>query len=826
MTRALLLADPARAARRVDPTVPGGRQGTGSAARWLGCLLVLVLTACGGGGGGSPPPDTTLSGFVDGPTTGATVTLSTVAPDGTATPVASTTSGADGQYAFTAAPPAGAVVRIEARGGQTADAFTGRTAPADAVLRAVSVWRGTAARVAVGPYSEVAVRTLAARRGAWTPASVEAANAEIAEAIGVATVLDVGRVDLRVAQDWQALDEDDIAMALFHGTFAALRVELGSGAAPASTDAALESLRTALIEDPLDDASGPAFIAALVRFADVSALPEPAKSVVRSTALYLDPTGLSAGPVEPAMPTGSATGAVFAPLSDAGPWRLGAVPGVAGVGEAAVDAELAFNRRGALAAWRTVSGGQGALRHTARVGEVWGDDEVALGRWHGGLWFEVPPGGGTPRAATLGRDEGRHYLAHRPARDVPAPDCGLRTYSLAAATRPTVTGLAPAVAATGMEGPSNARIQFLGGGAFVAFDVALRMSDGQVVRFGSGADAAPWTSTLRADAAGGYAFGGTLAAAAGTPAPHAALRLRVSGTLAGAGGRKLAVAFETTDTVNRQAWVAAFGSPVGPGGPSAPETPCAGLEPDQPGAPAGSLANGPYLVNVTGWDGLNRLTLSGLLDATFEIDSRLVRAAWPTPGAAPGLEVLAGTSVFDRHGGIVAAIGRVDGPFQLLGSSYVRSLHYAVAQPPAAVPVAGTRGYVLVGASAPTLTLSGGREIGNGRVDAASLEIDFAAAGQNPAYGGVRVSIRGSVLGQPFAVDNVLDANGQPQPGLLYRERATFSAPVDSGTAAPFTSTAEGALSGSTGEHAVLVWSAGVPGGVVQGALYFRAPDN
>jgi hypothetical protein len=462
-----------------------------------GTLLMLGLSAlsgCGGGGGGSAggatgsggPASSTVTGqIVKGPVALSTVRLFSVAADGTKTLLATTVTDLNGKFTLSAPQTTGSVSIIEATGGTYADEFTGQLRTPDTSLRAAFIADSQPVDLTVTVFSELAVRRLdSASPRRYSAADVNASNSAVSAKVRVSDVLKVHPLNMRMPQDFVSTPEDQLFFAIFIGAFSAVANQLDNDAGNESVDRAVLAIFGLFLTDPFDDQFGPKFIRAIFDFIEITVLPELFKAPLRSSFLATNSVALSRAQAATLLPTGSATGTAKAALADG---RYQMVSDQAGGSDQPIDAR--FNGRGALYAYSFPSSAplfNGLF--SASVGELYGDSEVSIGRWHGGQVMTFNDSGDkSPKALTsrfLGPNADIHYALGTPATGLPA--CGVRTYRLAGQTRATVRdGLTNAVPRTiGLDDTSAIAIQF-GPALFVALDLQIRKTDGSLESFKS-----------------------------------------------------------------------------------------------------------------------------------------------------------------------------------------------------------------------------------------------------------------------------------------------------------------------------------------------------
>jgi hypothetical protein len=154
--------------------------------------LAAALAACGGGGGGvdasgglqagGDPGTTTIAGsVVKGPVNGATVTAYSVLGGMMGTPLASTTTDANGAFAMPMAANGGPIM-LRVTGGTYTDEATGAKvtfAPGQMMATVLSSLASGTASVQVTPLTAMAQAMAAGMPGGMTAANINAANAAV-----------------------------------------------------------------------------------------------------------------------------------------------------------------------------------------------------------------------------------------------------------------------------------------------------------------------------------------------------------------------------------------------------------------------------------------------------------------------------------------------------------------------------------------------------------------------------------------------------------------------------------------------------------------------
>lgn len=711
--------------------------------RLAGALLAALLVSCGGGGGGGgasgparapPPVAVNISGYVvEGPVAGSTVKLYRVDAGGAKTLLGSALTDAHGFYSIANTAPANASVLVEASGGTYVDEVSGQSMTLSAPMRAAATWTGSAATVSVTPYSEVAVRILEhAATQDWSATGIAAANKKIADNLGASTLLDFIPVDLMSPPTTSSRD-NDVGLSFFTSGFSGFAHRVDANPAT-SLGTALAGMYQLMVTDEHDDKMAPAFIGGVLDIVGKSAAPETTRRELTRLLLLGEESALSVSDAEldQRRPSGVSSGGATAAMPDdafqlVGSRSLGAM----------------FNSRGALIAYPVYEAtGPWRTLYTASAAEVFGDGDVGIGRWNGGATIDSTRVGAelTPSAPSQPLTVGAfQYALARPATNLPG--CGMRRLQLVAATSPTLNlddGY-PQPLATGLTADSSVSFQY-GSDTLVGFDIGVRAQDGSVTRYRSlgGADS-PWASGITASA---LVISPAIVQPAPASTPLAGVPMEVQGLVSGNGGTKFALKIVLNRiTVSATTLAAAFAAPGG-----VDNNGCAAAVGNPGTAIVPPPATGFYNV-LLGMD--SNVPGPGIGDATFGARGEL--------SSTPNLQVGAATPVYELAGSANASIGRIDGPFTLAGTSYNRSLPYAVAARAASLPASGTRHFVLVASTlvVPQMDGATGAELAPGTVQSASLDIhfgEFPVGSLNPNYGTASFSVTGNVGGVPFAL--------------------------------------------------------------------------
>ncbi len=431
-------------------------------------------------------------------------------PDGTRLPAGSAAIDADG--AFTIVPRAGTTMLA---------VFEADSQPA---LRAA--FDASSPRVTISPFSEAAVRSIeSSPQPDWRAGSVDAANDRIAATIGVADLIGYAPKEPAGANLGH-----DARMTLFGRAAAAFVQRLDPPPGSDGRAFALDRLYRMLVIDPYDDRIMPAYVAGLAAALDASVGDADGKRALLGGLLLLEPAA-SDGRLAAALPRGTPTGQASAPMTDDGYALIGSFgplplhsPGTM------------FNERGALVAFQS-NAGRSTYRglHTASVGEVFGDGEIGIGRWHGGAIASYLRDAHTlshpADAGLIDVDGGLHYAVIRNPEAVPA--CGQRRLPRTAVTQ--ATGGSTADERISLADESMVAIQYAGSAMHVGLDLAFHASRSRSLRAKTaGSVRVPWAGGIVAGPDG--SFEAELPLVDGT---RTVGRVVVSGRIGGHSARKV-----------------------------------------------------------------------------------------------------------------------------------------------------------------------------------------------------------------------------------------------------------------------------------------------
>jgi hypothetical protein len=466
----------------------------------LAFCLSISLVACGGGGGGgggsSPNSPNSTPGVagqvVKGPTSGATVTLSLIAPDGSRSVVATVISSASGGFSLPTSLQAGNVYLAEASGGQYINEITDLRESLSAPLRAVFVATGVGQRLVLNVLSELAVVQIERSTAAnpWSPSLVDAANAKVKSAMGIGSGYDFAFVDLTKASAGSnpGVSNADIGSSFMVGWFSGFYQDLRLKDATSSLATAFNKFFDLTIAGTDDDGTQSSMFAGLIRFVEKSPLLSANKY-----SLYEDyglPRDASSSDFSGIASTGSSSDSIPSGrlrfLSD------GNLPAI-------TNTNTFFNSRGALIAYQ-LSDGLADLSHIgySSVAEVYGTDEMAIGRWNRGLYYPsgVSYNPTSRRFTTSGKPLEKltsdlPYAAAVPAYNLPT--CGMAVMSLKATTAPF--GRISGGPTYGFDPASKVSAYFINGKTYIGYSIFYSGQQYSSI-YSSGGASAPWAGQL------------------------------------------------------------------------------------------------------------------------------------------------------------------------------------------------------------------------------------------------------------------------------------------------------------------------------------------
>ncbi len=502
---------------------------------WLAVLLVSVLAGCGGGGGDGPSVPVHVPGIVSGQvvkglTSGSTVSLYRVAPDGQRSFIASAETDALGAFSLNQVLQVGSVYLIEAVGGHYRHEVTGAIETLDTPMRGVFVATGSEAHFSVSAFSEILAREIERVPGAqaWRADAVAAKAAQVATALDMPSLMGLRYVDLASlgATGGSQYSEEEIAFSFQAGSFAGFFHEMRLRDASATLDQALRQYR-ALTLDTLADNTLPS-----IWFAGVMRYVEKVPALVNSGLFAY--VGIYSSFRADAFDGAETSGQAPVPIPNQR-LRHVTMPHYA----ASPTSDTFFDARGAMIASRLgdVNSGLGFTHYGfSSVADVYGDGdaETAIGRWNRGYFYRVgvtyDAASGefiTDRASLEPLAGDLVYAAAIPATEAPA--CGTVVMALQSQTK--AQSNADITRSLSLDPSSRLAFFHSNGAAFVGYDLTLRDGQGHVYTFSSpGGASAPWQGS-QLDSTGDFA-GSQLLTPFGTD------RLEFNGLVAGRGAKK------------------------------------------------------------------------------------------------------------------------------------------------------------------------------------------------------------------------------------------------------------------------------------------------
>lgn len=665
----------------------------------LAFCLSISLVACGGGGGGGSSPNSPNSTpgvagqVVKGPTSGATVTLSLIAPDGSRSVVATVTSSASGGFSLPTSLQAGKVYLAEASGGQYINEITDLRESLSAPLRAVFVATGVGQRLVLNVLSELAVVQIERSTAAnpWSPSLVDAANAKVKSAMGVGSGYDFAFVDLTKASAGSnpGVSNADIGSSFMVGWFSGFYQDLRLKDATSSLATAFNKFFDLTIAGTDDDGTQSSMFAGLIRFVEKSPLLSANKY-----SLYEDyglPRDASSSDFSGIASTGSSSDSIPSGrlrfLSD------GNLPAI-------TNTNTFFNSRGALIAYQ-LSDGLADLSHIgySSVAEVYGTDEMAIGRWNRGLYYPsgVSYNPTSRRFTTSGKPLEKltsdlPYAAAVPAYNLPT--CGMAVMSLKATTAPF--GRISGGPTYGFDPASKVSAYFINGKTYIGYSIFYSGQQYSSI-YSSGGASAPWAGQLL-DSNQEFRIADDFYGPGGD-------RVTMSIMLAGNGGTKAVLKL-----MPKYRW---------PGGPN--------------GITAAFSQDGPIQTcqpTVLGKGSLTSVPTNGRYTTIFDnalpgVGELEFTAAGSPQSLSVGSSQANDEITFEKSGNAQAGIGVRMAPYRVGMIDYVLPQAYIYSKYPenAVFPQSGVLRYRLI-SSTPNLRSSNGTLVSATRISNASLVID------------------------------------------------------------------------------------------------------
>lgn len=795
--------------------------GAYKAFKVLVIFVAALIAGCGGGGGsgggssgGTTPAvqtaPVTFSGYVvKGPIRGGTVRLYSVATDGSKTLLSSVLSGSDGAFQFTTTPAVGTIVLAEVGDGTYTDEISLQSVSLNIPLRAVAIWNGSAMPLSISVYSELAVRVLARSNPQnWSAASVNAANTRINDNFDLTNLLDFKPADLRVAQDFSALREDDFSLSLLSGAFAGFMSRANNIAGTTGLAGALDAYTYLMTRDGFDDRYYPVYVLGLMDFVTVSAFPTLNKNSILNSILTGGTSTFSGPPPSNYFPSGQASGAVIAPMTN------NAYEFVPAVGESRLSpVGTFFNLRGALVAYQLNSGSDTyRVLYTSSVGELWGDGDVGIGRWHGGVVADTTFNGISFGALTNPAPLTGNGWAYALAKSATSlPTCGTRNYSYVASTLSGgAAGTIPNTTQVTLTTDSKFVVQFNGSAVYLGAEFGMRMADNSVMRYQT-------TGGIGFPLAGALFDSNGLATFSAVPAVFTGASVQnVRAMLSGIGGQKLVLKMQdgfvrTLSAVFKDSGSVDTNSCIS-------HTFSSGLN-INPAAQSGNfhvtafeLSGHPIGLTVPGYSTFGS---RGQLESQSLSQSDYLNgvSSWAIPSSTP---------TYDLAGYADAFIGLVN----INRGGSIQPTPYGVAKPPSFIPASGNKQYTLENATTVVLRVPNVGGTGStdyyGTVTTAILDVNYGEnpiGTPNPNFGTVHLQVNGVINGVPFVLQGI---PGQSTPvnnsylGTL--SRLAGGRLIFSGSPA-----VQAALGGTNAEYAVITFTTVILGQNAVGSILLKA---
>lgn len=464
---------------------------SGSCLRKL--LLALVyafatalVASCGGGGAGesiSPPPSPSpllpaLSGqVIKGLVTNSNVTLYALNEDGLKTALTSVTTGATGSFSLpnSIRLKPGSVYLLEGIGGQYINEFTGLSEPLTTPIRAVFVAGAGDMQFALSAISELVAIEIEQNAPApkWSAANVAIASQEIQQALDLASLHDVRYFDLSRLNALQASDlsEEEFQISFQIGLFAGFYQQLRNAGQTPTLSTAFRALHDLYLNNNQPGNTASFYLTAgLIQYVDsVPLLKEVKSEIYRAWGL---PSDFSQAAFDGIEFSGSASEAV--PNSKLRLFLAYDTP-----------TDTIFNSRGALIGYPSGLGGYAYASNTG-IADVYGNNEVAIGRWNRGYAYLS--------GASYDRQENTFtrldqpptlltedivYVAGVPATNM--PQCSRKTLRLAAQTKPFFSRDSGVSLTLGND--SRINLLSLGTAVYVGYNLTLTSMQGATYSF-------------------------------------------------------------------------------------------------------------------------------------------------------------------------------------------------------------------------------------------------------------------------------------------------------------------------------------------------------
>lgn len=681
-------------------------------------LTLVLMVACGGGGDGPASPATVvlIGQVVKGLTSGTTVQLFGLSDSGDKTQLASGMTDAQGEFRLTYTLQAGHVYLLEAQGGQYVNEISGVPETLTTPLRAVFVASGKESHFTVSALSEAVVQEVEQTSGPlpkWQAAAISAATQRIQTALGMTNVTNHKFVDLVTlsAGNYSALTPEQVALSLHVGFFAGYWQELQLRSPGVSLSQALRGYHASILDtgNDITEASITQF-AGIVRF--LEKLPTAISSEIYL--LFNLPSDANSDVFSGAETSGQASSVI--------PNRTLRLT-------TDTTASTFFNGRGAMVATRLGTNvPQTSLMHSgfSSVADVYGDSEIAIGRWNKGYYYADGVTLDEPSDTFKWNNASLQpllrdfiYAAGVPATN--SPSCGTVTMAPAAQTK--ALRLSDGQTTLTLDPSSRLGFYHSSGSVYLGYNIVLRNAQSKTYTFATtgGADA-PWQG-IKLGSNNEFGSGIDWQLPGGD-------NVRFQGLLAGKGATKAVISLSHfIKNENTRDLSAAFVQ-------TGPVQPCA-----QTAFAAGSVDPVP----VSGAFGL---LVGSDIDAVIS-NLDFFSNGTPNPVSTTGLSASSGV---ERTGNGVVGIGILTPPFSTRGvpAALPEVYYYVSAQPGPDFPTSGAATYRLI-ASTPVLVKNSVLVSSTRLVSNASLSVTF---GQFPL--GVTSTWYGTC---------VLTVEGLPSPG-------------------------------------------------------------
>jgi hypothetical protein len=469
----------------------------GKIKTWVLLVSIFALISCGGGGGSSPTKDETktvvkevnlVTGkVIKGPTIGAKVTLYSVNGSGQTQKVAESLTDQSGSFSIPYALNPGAVYLLEAIGGSYIDEISDQVTPLAAPLRALIVAKDGENNFSISAISEAVLSQVEESReiNKWSAIQIEKVTAVVAAAFGLKSPQVVNYLDLQSISNQAAgpVDVENFTFSFYAGWFAGFWAELHHRFPSSTLSEGLKQFHDYVVAGSDDDSLNSIGAAGLIRIVG--------KTPILNTSRYPIYTAIG-------MPS-EATLAAFEGAESSGKSII-AVPNgklryiPPNFFASSENTDTFFNSRGALIAHNLDRpGGSGVgfeYIGSASAADVYGDAEIAIGRWNKGYYYDR---GVTYDAANKqfitdnansalveGR-AGKAYAAGVPAFNLPS--CGKQIMPLKAKTKKLVASNNNIELI--LDDSSRLGVQFANGITYVGYDITFTDKQGKKYSFKS-----------------------------------------------------------------------------------------------------------------------------------------------------------------------------------------------------------------------------------------------------------------------------------------------------------------------------------------------------